>query len=107
MRGYQMLHRRLGVKATLLFRLLQGGARRKNWAAWVRQEVEYDQELADRFARTLLADGPFLQRLTEVCDRFAGVRRVPPELNRDRIELTGELRRRLADACVDALEPEL
>lgn len=104
---YQMLARRLAVKPALLSRLLQGGVGHENWRRWVRQEVDYDPELADAFAKALLADAAFVERLTRVCDRFAGVRRAPAELNRDRYEMIGDLRRRLADACVDALEPDL
>src|SRR4051812_1638098 len=105
---YQMLAKRLKINPRLLFRLLQAGAGMRSWNSWaIKWKADYDVELADGFAKALAADGPFMARLNEVCDQFHRVRRVSAELNRARIEVVGELRRRLADVCVDALEPDL
>ena len=66
----------------------------------------YDESLAEAFRHHLDSDRTFLEELRAVCHDF----RVQNEFTAGlvgRYRMIGELRRRLADVCIDALEPDL
>jgi len=105
---YRMLHGRFGIRSTPLFNLLQAKVSRERWTRWARSyELEYDESLAEAFRKNVESDRPFLKNLLAVCQDFRRVKKIRGDLVEQRYEMIGELRRRLADVCIDALEPDL
>jgi len=95
-----------------LSRLLRGAVTTGNWkwhtCRWDRAVEKPNEDLLAEFCRRLHGDGLLWGELEEVCEEFRGVTGDPPSpLNRRRFELVGKLRRLLATACLDALEPDL
>lgn len=89
--------------------LLQAQVRkRENWQRDVRSAVVGAPEVAAAFRATVEADDVLLARLTAACARFRTYRAdVPPADASERNALIGELRRLLAETCLDQLEPDL
>ncbi|MGA1984523.1 MAG: helicase-related protein [Acidobacteriaceae bacterium] len=105
---YRMLHGRFGVRSTPLLNLLQATVSRERWIHWAKKhELQYDEPLAVAFRENIAADRAFLGRLLAVCHDFRRVKRVRGGLVPRRYEVIGELRRRLADVCIEALRPDL
>lgn len=105
---YQMIDGRLGVRSRQLFRLLQCNALLSGWTRWARRiKHEFDEEIARKYVAVLENDADLMKRLEDVCGRFHRVKKVNWELNNARLHVVGDLRRKLADVCIDALEPDL
>jgi len=105
---YRMLHGRFGIRSTPLLNLLQAKVSRERWTRWAREyELPYDEPLAEAFRQNIESDRAFLGKLLAVCHDFRRVKRIRGDLMVRRYEVIGELRRRLADVCIDALEPDL
>ena len=105
---YRMLHGRLGVRSNPLLNLLQTKVSRERWVSWAREcELQYDESLAEAFRKSIESDQAFLGKLLAVCHDFKRVKRIRGVLVARRYEVIGELRRQLADVCIDALRPDL
>ena len=105
---YRMLNGHFGIRATPLLNLLQAKVSRESWLRWAKaSDPPYDESLADAFRKNIGSDRAFLGKLLAVCHDFKRVKRVRGDLIARRYEVIGELRRRLADVCIDALEPDL
>lgn len=105
---YHMLAGRFGIRKTPLFNLLQATVQRGAWIWWIRHfDIQYDEALAEAYRNHLEADHAFLEELRAVCHEFRRVKRIHAGLSEKRYRMIGELRRRLADVCIDALEPDL
>ena len=83
--------------------------KRAAWIWWIRQyDIKYDEPLAEAFRNHIESDRPrFLEELQAVCHEFRRAKRIHGGLSEKRYRMIGELRRRLADVCIDALEPDL
>ncbi len=94
---------------TGLLNLLQGGASRPGWEAAAHHcKYGIDATLRASFLATIQGDTELAERLRELSHRFRRYReQVPDGDNSARYRLIGELRRRLARECLDALEPDL
>ncbi len=105
---YHMLAGRFGIRKTPLFNLLQAKVKRPAWTWWIRQyAMKYDESLAEAFRHHLESDAAFLAELRALCHEFRRAKRIHDGLSEKRYRMIGELRRRLADVCIDALEPDL
>jgi hypothetical protein len=106
---YQMLHGHFGVRSTPLLNLLQATVvSRERWIRWAKNNgLKYDEPLAEAFRKSIGADRAFLGKLLSVCHDFRRVKKVRGDLVHRRYEVIGELRRRLADVCIEALRPDL
>jgi len=105
---YHMLAGRFGIRKTPLFNLLQAKVQRAAWIWWIREyETKYDEPLAEAFRNHIESDHTFLEELQAVCHEFRRAKRIHGGLSEKRYRMIGELRRRLADVCIDALEPDL
>jgi len=105
---YRMLNGHFGIRSTPLLNLLQAKVSRQPWLRWAKEyELPYDEALANAFRNNIGSDRAFLGKLLSVCHDFKRVKRVRGDLVARRYEVIGELRRRLADVCIDALEPDL
>ncbi len=105
---YHMLAGHFGIRSTPLFNLLQATVKRPAWTRWIRHYArKYDESLAEAFRHHLESDANFLDELQAVCHEFRRVKRIHGGLSEKRYRMIGELRRRLADVCIDALEPDL
>src|SRR6266404_3488878 len=105
---YHMLAGRFGIRKTPLFNLLQATVNRDAWTWWIGQyDIKYDESLAEAFRNHIESDHGFLAELQAVCQEFRRVKRIHGGLAEKRYRMIGELRRRLADVCIEALEPDL
>ncbi len=90
--------------------LLQCTADKDPWRNYYlpRQLAEKpNEQLSTRFVENLKHHG-IRKQFEELADRFAYYRQDPPvEDKKDRNRMVGELRRILAESCVDALEPDI
>lgn len=104
-----------GPWKTGLSRLLRGAVGVGNWEGWHTKRWDHaegddrpNDELLASFVRRVSNDGALWQDLCEVAEAFRGVTGDPSTpLSRRRYQLVGQLRRQLATACLDALEPDL
>ena len=93
-----------------LLNLLQGPVRKRdNWLWWVRKwSPRIDDHLARAFRAAIMSDSAFCDRLNNCCEHFRRHRKnVPWDQSSERYGLIGELRHRLAQTCLHALEPDL
>ncbi len=105
---YHMLAGHFGIRKTPLFNLLQATVKRPAWTWWIRHyDIEYDENLAQQFRSHLESDPEFLAEFQAICHEFRRVKRIHGGLADKRYWMIGELRRRLAGVCIDALEPDL
>lgn len=105
---FHMLAGRFGIRKTPLFILLQATVKRPAWIRWIRHyAITYDESLADAFRHRLESDTAFLDELRAVCHEFRRAKRIHAGLSEKRYRMIGDLRRRLADVCIEALEPDL
>lgn len=92
--------------------LLQGGVRYletfTDRVNWLRLEMhdEIDPEIADRFAASAGAAG-HLRQFEELIEELGRKQSVPAPLKTEALDLTAHLRRVLARASVETLEPDL
>jgi len=92
-----------------LLHLLQGSAGRDGWERcacdWT---FPIDADLANAFRQEVRADAALRTRIDDLCNRFHRYREtIPWSDSSPRYELIGDLRQRLAHACLEALEPDL
>jgi hypothetical protein len=105
---YRMLRNHFDIRSTPLLNLLQGKVARDRWIRCAKhEEFDYDESLAESFRNHIQSDRQFFGKLLHVCHDFKRVKRVRGELVQRRYKMIGELRRRLADVCIEALEPDL
>lgn len=91
-------------------RLFQVGSGVSGWThtrSWV-DAAEVDDVIGRAFLEEIAQDQALTEKLNDLSDRFAApCARADDDLRHQRSVLIGELRRRLARRCVDALEPDL
>lgn len=106
-----MLKDVLGLPKGGFLNLLQGSVTYSKWRDYVRRrsrDIQLDPDLGSDFVRVVRNDRGLMRRLEEGCERFRySRRRVPREDQEVRYALVGELRQKLADVCIQALEPDL
>jgi hypothetical protein len=102
-----MLRGHLDLNEAGLLNLLLGHMARPNWHRWADAEVEHDQGLAEAYRQKLAQDVSFYSRLREKRSACRDGRTIGNEQLDDCFDVIGELRSRLADASIDALEPDL
>ena len=106
---YQILKESLPGYRTGLFNLLRGFVTFPNWEALITgwyQEI--DETLASEFRTELKRDQDLSGRLISICDRFVdNPVNFSDDLAFERSEIIGELRRLLAETCLQALKPSL
>lgn len=121
------LHSQLGVmeERIVLFRLLQqawqpaetpsinmlsGHANPKVFRERLKSfdQKSINQDIAQRFFKTIVNDLSLRQRFDNLCETFERTRKnLPQEISLERRDVVGELRRRLAQSCLNSLEPDL
>ncbi|WP_440998072.1 helicase-related protein [Arhodomonas sp. SL1] len=103
------LLRDLVVSSTGLMNLLQVGVGRERWRAEIARPVPLEPGIRQRFQARVRSDGGLLASLNAaIAAWFSRVRDAyPAAARRERDRLIGELRRVLAEVCVEALEPDL
>ena len=106
---YQILKEVLPGYRTGLFNLLRGFVTFPNWQTLITHwNQEIDETLASEFRAGLKDNQDLLGRLISICDRFVEDPLNPSEdLSFERSEIIGELRRLLAETCLQALKPSL
>ena len=90
--------------------LLQCGMGKDAWRSLLgRFETDQiDRGLAREFANSVYKDKDLFERLHTLAKVFSHYRKhIPEEQRRERLKLVGELRQKLAESCVSALEPDL
>lgn len=91
-----------------LQRLSRATAGEVGWQDYVVQPVDFDAKLARDFRGAVAGDGQLTRRLSELAEYFYDRRHVPDATMRDRaLQLISDLRGRLAEVCLAALEPDL
>lgn len=87
---------------------LRCGVGAKRWREKLREPLEYDKGIVKVFISELRADEEMIADLESLCRAFQrGRSEWPKEHLVRRNRVIGELRKRLARACIDALEPDL
>lgn len=106
---YHMLHDEPWLHSRGLEKMLQATVRnREAWLREINTNVSIDAELAQAFRTTVSQDEALVQGLQECAKKFRNRRQsVPLPLSQERYQLIGELRFRLAETCLTALEPDL
>lgn len=96
------------LRVSGLRNLMQCDVGRDNWLNHTRGRLDYDQALVKKFMRFVDSDEALSSELHSLCEAFGHYRKVWPETLRvQRNAIIGQLRKDLAKACVDALEPDL
>jgi hypothetical protein len=99
-----------GPPRAALARVLRYGVNRERWTAELRRLRQIDGSLDPHIRtryQTLLQASPALPRLRELVSQATGRPDVPQDMRHERLAVVGELRHVLAQAGVDALEPDL
>lgn len=97
-----------GVDRSGLRNLMQCDVGKKKWRSKLLEVLDYDKGLVAKFLRDLRKDTEISSELKALCLKFHYFKNFwPSELKSRRNGLIGNLRKRLAKACVDALEPDL
>ena len=102
-----LLKGRLGVSPAGLRRLLQCRVGDDRWRRWTRRwkpPGRIGKDIRDDFVESIAGDPEFHERIKSFCARF---NRKTPTGNPERLELVSELRFRLAEVSIEALEPDL
>lgn len=90
--------------------LLQCGMGKDAWRSLLdRFETDrIDRGLAREFSKNVTKDKKLLERIYTLSKEFSYYRKhIPEEQRRERLKLVGDLRRKLAESCISALEPDL
>ena len=106
---YQLLKDTLSDHKTGLFNFLRGFVNFGNWNALITQwNAEIDETLASEFRLAFSNDQDLLDRFIRCCDRFTeDPEKISKEHAAERSALIGEIRRLLAETCLQALKPSL
>ncbi|MCB9475331.1 MAG: helicase [Deltaproteobacteria bacterium] len=107
---YRMLRDAGWSESRGLMNMLEGNVKKRgNWEWWANHWSDsYDRLLADAYAGKVHEDRDLVERLTACCQRFRQYRdNVPGRESAERFHLVGRLRLRLAQTCLQALEPDL
>ena len=97
-----------GLDTFALRAMLRCGVGAKRWRNKLSEPLDYDKGLVQSFLDELISDVGFRSELESVCRKFQrGKSEWPKEHIVRRNLLIGGLRKRLASACVEALEPDL
>lgn len=105
----QMLLRGGIGRRTPLLNAFQCGASLENFRKLADdRSVQIDEGITEGFLSGIRAEPSFLDRIDEMCERFQrNKRHYGHESSVFRYEVIGDLRRKLAHICVNALEPDL
>jgi hypothetical protein len=112
---YLLLEEEWELRGSAPKNVLAGNSGRGSFDEWVdslRREDDIDRELAESF-RERIRSGPGVElhrRWEELLPAFGRAGRRsnrPEEAKREQLEIVGDLRRLLAETCVQALEPDL
>ena len=88
--------------------MLRCGVGKKRWRQKLSEPLHYDKVLVQSFLDDLISDSVFRDELDSVLRKFQrGKSEWPKQHIVQRNQLIGNLRKRLASACVEALEPDL
>lgn len=106
---YHMLRDIPSVSRRGLLNALCATSTYKNWKAYAERDPgEYDLGVAEAFATRVAGDLELMQRMRAVCESAYDRRRSETDdARKERLALTGDLRRRLARICIDRLKPDL
>jgi len=97
-----------GIDLSGLRNLMQCDVGREKWLSNAKGRLDYDQGLVGKFMSLIREDTEIRGELFALCTEFHRHRKLwPPALKTRRNKLIGQLRKSLARACVDALEPDL
>jgi hypothetical protein len=98
----------LDVSHTALRNLLQCGVGLDNWKGLIGQTRNIDPDLQQAFHVALRLEAKLMERVLEACERFGRWRENVPDSDSElRYQVIGALRQKLAQVCIDALEPDL
>jgi len=104
---YYLLKGKLDINRAGLRHLLRGSVGKENWRSWTNQKGwkpdSLDTASGEIFVQQIEADKDFHGRLKSFCELSANDIRKSPE----RLQLIFELRCRIAELCLDMLEPDL
>ncbi len=105
---FHVLRTMPGLHRGGLMNLLRCSVKEKYWQEQLRDTPPYDEVLIKKFIHTVREDQALFAELEQLAQAFRRNRPEWPKHLRDRRNaLIGALRRHLAKACVDALEPDL
>ena len=97
-----------GLDRFALRTMLRCGVGKKRWRQILREPIRYDKGIVKSFLVELERDREMRDSLESLCRAFQrGLSDRPKHQIVRRNQVIGELRKRLARACVDALEPDL
>lgn len=97
-----------GLDKFALRTMLRCGVGKKRWRQKLSEPLHYDKVLVQSFLDDLTSDSVFRAELDSVLRKFQrGKTEWPKHHIVQRNQLIGNLRKRLASACVEALEPDL
>lgn len=97
-----------GLDRSGLRNLMQCDVGREKWRTNLKKPIEYDKGLVGKFMSFMYRDSEIRGELTALCATFHYSRKSwPKPMKIRRNKLIGQLRKGLARACVDALEPDL
>ena len=88
--------------------LLQCDVGKAKWRASIKEPLAYDKGLTKKFVIALKSDRTLKAELVDLCNEYHYFRQTwPKPLKVRRNHAIAQLRKRMASACVDALEPDL
>lgn len=105
---FRMLRQEKWVEEKGLLNILQGTAGRKAWKSYAYDWVfPLDEGLTTAFRSNVRVDRELRGRIVEMCGIAQHYSDVPAIEHEDRYSLIGDLRKRLARVCLNALKPDL
>ena len=108
---YTLLDRAWHIPGTGPLNVFQGKMGKDRFRDYVRDNLHngsIDATLADAFVRKANQHPELRERYQDLCTRFSYARKHIPQKDRDdRARFVGDMRRMMAKACVEALEPDL
>lgn len=107
---YLMLREAWDVGETPSINLLSGNANPKVFRERLKafDKNSLNRDIVQRFVKTIVDDKGLQQRYKELCESFDRFKKnVSQEVRLERRDVVGELRRLLAQSCLNSLEPDL
>lgn len=105
---YYVLKMLKGLNKQGLSNLLRCDVSPQNWKNHLKSKPQYDRKLIKAFITGIKEDEELFGELRDLCRTFRGdPGSIPNDLRYRRNTMIGTLRRHLAKACVEALEPDL